>query len=51
MCAAIRTVTPETLSRVLQEAQYGLDICRATNGTHIEIFEMSYSLCEILVFV
>jgi hypothetical protein len=35
--AAIGTVTPETLSPVLQEAQYRLDICRATNGAHIEI--------------
>lgn len=37
ICAAIGTVMTETLSRVLQEAHYRLDICRATNGTHIFI--------------
>jgi hypothetical protein len=36
ICAAIETVTPEMLSRVWEEAEYKLDICRAKNGAHIE---------------
>jgi hypothetical protein len=50
ICAAVETVTPEMLSRVWEEAQYRLDICAATNGAHTEIYEMSYSPCEILLF-
>jgi hypothetical protein len=34
--AATETVTPEVLSRVWEKAEYRLDICRATNGAHIE---------------
>jgi hypothetical protein len=37
ICAAIETVTPEMLSGVWEEAEYKLDICRVTNGAHIEI--------------
>jgi hypothetical protein len=38
ICAAIETVTPEMRFRVWEEAEYRLDICRATNGAHIEIY-------------
>ena len=34
---AINSVTPEMLGRVWQEWEYRLDICRATNGSHIEL--------------
>jgi hypothetical protein len=50
ICAAIETVMPEMLSCVWEEAEHRLDICRVTNGAHIEIYEMSYIPCEILVF-
>ncbi len=33
----INSVTPEMLGRVWQEWEYRLDICRATNGSHIEL--------------
>jgi len=38
ICAATETVTPEMLSCVWEKAKYKLDIARATNGTHIEIY-------------
>lgn len=31
-------VTPEMLARVWEVAEYRIDICRATNGAHIEIY-------------
>lgn len=36
--AAILTVTPEMIARTWQEIDYRLDICRATNGAHIETY-------------
>jgi len=38
ICADTETVTPEMLSRVWEVAEYRIDICRATNGAHIEIY-------------
>jgi hypothetical protein len=35
--AAIASVTPDVLGRVWQEVEYRLDVCRATNGSHIEL--------------
>ena len=34
---AIDSVTPDMLGRVWQELEFRLDICRATNGSHIEM--------------
>jgi len=42
ICADIETVTPEMLSRVWEETKYRLDICRATNGAHIELYYISH---------
>lgn len=35
---AIRTITQDMLDRVWAEIDYRLDICRATNGAHIEMY-------------
>jgi len=51
ICTAIETVTPQRLSRVWEEAEYRLNICRATVGAHIEFNQMSYSPGEITVFL
>ena len=34
---AINSVTSAVLGRVWQELDYRLDVCRATNGGHIEM--------------
>jgi len=34
--AAVETITPDLLSRVWQEFDYRLDVCRVTNGAYIE---------------
>jgi len=34
--AAIETITLDLLSRVWQELDYRLDVCRVTKGAHIE---------------
>jgi len=34
--AAVETVMPGLLIRVLQELDYRLDVCRVTKGAHIE---------------
>lgn len=34
---AINSVTPEMLGHVWGELEYRLDVCRATNGSHIEL--------------
>jgi hypothetical protein len=31
------SVTPDVLRRMCQEMEYHLDVCRATNGAHIEL--------------
>lgn len=36
--SAILTVTPDMIGRTWQEVDYRLDICRATNGAHIETY-------------
>ncbi|GBM08380.1 hypothetical protein AVEN_108376-1 [Araneus ventricosus] len=33
----INSVTPDVLTRVWEELDYRLDVCRATNGAHIEL--------------
>ena len=33
----IYSVTPDILARVWDELEYRLDVCRATNGSHIEL--------------
>ncbi|GBN38262.1 hypothetical protein AVEN_264727-1 [Araneus ventricosus] len=33
----IRSVTPDVLTRVWEELEYPLDVCRAANGAHIEL--------------
>ncbi|GBM16561.1 hypothetical protein AVEN_274463-1 [Araneus ventricosus] len=33
----IHSVTPDVPTRVWEELDYGLDVCRATNGAHIEL--------------
>ncbi|GBO19945.1 hypothetical protein AVEN_158729-1 [Araneus ventricosus] len=33
----IPSVTPDVLTRVWEELDYPLDVCRATNGAHIEL--------------
>jgi len=37
--SAIETVTRDMIQKTWQEIQFGLDISRATNGTHIEMYE------------
>jgi hypothetical protein len=34
--AAVAKVTPEMLRSVLQETDYSWEVCRITNGSHIE---------------
>jgi len=34
--AAVETITPDLLSRVWQELDYRLDVCRVTKGAYIE---------------
>jgi len=34
--AAVETITPDLLSRVWQELDYSLDVCRVTKGANIE---------------
>ena len=34
--AAVETITPDLLSRVWQELDYCLDVCRVTKGAYIE---------------
>jgi hypothetical protein len=50
ICAAVEAVIPGVLSHVWQKAEYRLDICRMTNGANIEIYYVSYSPFEVLVF-
>ncbi|GBM15849.1 hypothetical protein AVEN_260127-1 [Araneus ventricosus] len=33
----IHSVTPDVLTCVWEELDYRLDVCKATNGTHIEL--------------
>ncbi|GBM31082.1 hypothetical protein AVEN_32465-1 [Araneus ventricosus] len=33
----IHSVTPDSFTRVWEELDYRLDVCRATNGAHIEL--------------
>lgn len=35
---AFQTITPDMLDRVWKEVDYRLDVCRATNGAHIETY-------------
>jgi fructose/tagatose bisphosphate aldolase len=35
---AVAEVTPNILQATQNEVEYRLDICRATNGAHIEIY-------------
>ena len=34
---AVETITPDLLSRVWQELDYRLDVCRVTKGAYIEL--------------
>uniref|UniRef100_A0A1B6EKB9 DUF4817 domain-containing protein n=1 Tax=Cuerna arida TaxID=1464854 RepID=A0A1B6EKB9_9HEMI len=36
--AAVASVTPNLLTNTWREFEYRLDICRATNGSHIEVY-------------
>lgn len=36
--AAVESVTPDMLTNTWREIEYRLDICRATNGSHIEVY-------------
>ncbi|KAJ4448946.1 hypothetical protein ANN_00338 [Periplaneta americana] len=52
MYEAIGLVTPEMLSRMWQEIEYRLDIARATNGAHIEVYNYYISAwSSIKVFI
>jgi hypothetical protein len=35
---AVELITPHMLINTWQELEYRLDICRATTGTHIEVY-------------
>jgi hypothetical protein len=35
---AVKLITPHMLINTWQELEYRLDICRATTGTHIELY-------------
>lgn len=36
--AAVASITPDMLTNTWREIEYRLDVCRATNGSHIEIY-------------
>ena len=36
---AVELITPHMLINTWQELEYRLDICRATTGVHIEVYE------------
>lgn len=36
--AVVGTVTPDMLGNIWQEVEYRLDLCKATNGSHVEIY-------------
>jgi hypothetical protein len=38
IATAIATVTPDIIQRTWHEIEYCLDVCRATNGAHIETY-------------
>ena len=38
IATAIATVTPDVIQRTWHEIEYRLDVCRATNGAHIETY-------------
>lgn len=42
IAATVSSVTPEINQRTCAEAGYRLDVCRATNGAHIETQERLY---------
>ena len=36
---AVELLTPHMLLNMWQELEYRLDICRATTGAHVEVYE------------
>jgi hypothetical protein len=38
LCAAVKTIDAPMLTRVWQELEYRIDVCRVTRGAHIEHF-------------
>ena len=36
--AAVETVTPAMLANTWRAVEYRLDVCRATNGSHVEVY-------------
>jgi len=46
IAAAVETITPDLLSRVWQELEYRLDVCRVTKDAYIE--HLSHKLVELL---
>jgi len=39
--AAVKNIDAPTLTRVWQELEYRIDVCRVTRGAHIEHFQLS----------
>ena len=39
--AAVKNINAPTLTRVWQELEYLIDLCRVTRGTHIEHIQLS----------
>jgi hypothetical protein len=46
--AACKTVTPVMLQNTWREVKYRVDMCRATNGTRVEIYWGKSKLADIL---
>jgi hypothetical protein len=38
LIATVNAITPEMLANTWEEVKYRLDLCRATNGAHIELY-------------
>jgi hypothetical protein len=45
IASAIATVTPQMLENVWRKYEYHLDILRATEGAHVEVFHNVTKLC------
>jgi hypothetical protein len=46
MIAAVKDIDAPMLTRVWQELEYSIDVCRVTSGAHIEHLELSKKLFQ-----
>jgi hypothetical protein len=45
---AVELITPHMLINTWQELEYRSDICRASTGAHIEVYDVHKNLFELL---